>query len=88
MNLDALSTNSPFLKHPSLHSNCHYQKIYAKFDSKVFHPSRYGWESSPNNLDVNEQVSAFNETIITIVSYYVPSEVLTCDDRDFPWMNC
>ena len=77
--------------HPSLHSNCHHQIIYAKFDLKVFYPpyertvwhfSRtnsghikkaihpFDWESSLNNLDVNEQVSVFNETIMN----FVPNE--------------
>ena len=27
--------------HPSLHSNCHHQIIYAKFDLKVFYPPPY-----------------------------------------------
>ena len=66
----------------SLHSNCHHEIIYAKFDLKAFYPPPYkitawhfswensdrrkevinlfDWESSPNNLDVNEQVSVFN----------------------------
>ena len=40
-----------------------------------------------NNLDVNEQVSVFNETIMNIMSNFVPNELITCDDRDPPWMN-
>ena len=27
--------------HPSLHSNCHHQIIYAKFNLKVFYPPPY-----------------------------------------------
>ena len=27
--------------HPSLHSNCHYQIIFAKFDLKTFYPPPY-----------------------------------------------
>ena len=71
--------------HSSLHSNCHHQIIYAKFDLKVFYPLSYerivwhfsransdyikkaiklfDWESSLNNLDVNEQVSVFNKQL-------------------------
>ena len=95
--------------HPSLHSNCHHQIIYAKFDLKVFYPPPYSpvwhfsraanpdrikktislfdWESLLNNLDVIEQVSVFNETIMNIMSNFVPNELITCDDRDPPWMN-
>ena len=83
--------------HPSLHSNCHHQIIYAKFDLKVFYPPPYErtmwyfsrkksdhikkainlfvWESSLNNLDVNEQVSVFNETIMNIMFNFVPNEL-------------
>ena len=43
------------------------------------------WESLLNNLDVNEQVSAFNETTMNIMSNFVPNELITCDDP--PWMN-
>ena len=95
--------------HPSLHSDCHHQLIYAKFDLKVFYPPPYErtvchfsrensdhikrainlfhWESLLNNLDVNEQVSSFNETIMNIMSNFVPNELIACDDRGPPWMN-
>ena len=112
--IDLIFTSQPNMimdsgVHPSLHSNCHHQIIYAKFDLKVFYPPPYErtmwyfsrkksdhikkainlfvWESSLNNLDVNEQVSVFNETIMNIMSNFVPNELITCDDRDPPWMN-
>ena len=88
--------------HPLLHSNCHHQIIYAKFDLKFFYPPRYertvclfsrensdhikkainpfDWESSLNNLDVNDQVSVFNETIMNIMSNFVPNDLITCHD--------
>ena len=40
--------------HPSLHSNCHHQIIYAKFDLKVFYPPPYertDWHLSGANSD-------------------------------------
>ena len=95
--------------HPSLHSNCHHQIIYAKFDLKVSYPPPYErtvwhfspantdhikkaislfyWESLLNNLDVNEQVSVFNETIMNIIPNFVPNELIICYDRDPPWVN-
>ena len=42
----------------------------------------FDWESLLNNLDVNEQVSVFNETIMNIMSNFVPNELVTCDNRD------
>ena len=44
-------------------------------------------ESALTDLDVNEQVSVFNHTITKIMSYFVPNEMIICDDRDPPWMN-
>ena len=43
---------------------------------KAIHPC--GWKSS---------LSVFNETIMNIMSNFVPSELITCDDRDPPWKN-
>ena len=47
----------------------------------------FDWEPSLNNLDVNEQVSVSNETIMNIMSKFVPNQLITCNDRDPPWMN-
>ena len=112
--IDLIFTSQPNMimdsgVHPSLHSNCHHQIIYCKFDLKVFYTPSYertvrhfsrensdhikksinlfDWESLLNNLDVNEQVSVFNETIMNIMSDFVPNELITCDDRDPPWVN-
>ena len=111
--IDQIFTSQPNMimdsgVHPSLHSNCHHQIIYAKFDLKVFYPlpyekavwhfsransdyikkpSLFDLKSSLNNLDVNEQVSVFNETIMNIMSNFFPNELITCDDPDPPLMN-
>ena len=112
--IDLIFTSQPNMimdsgVHPSLHSNCHHQIIYDKFDLKIFyllpyerivwHFSRansdhikkaiklFDWESSPNNLDVKDQVSVFNETVMKIMPNFVPNELITCDDGDPPWMN-
>ena len=38
----------------------------------------FDWESSLDNLDVNEQVSVFNGTTMNIVSNFDPNELITC----------
>ena len=48
----------------------------------------FNWEYSLDNLDVNEQVSVFNESIMNSMFNFVPNELVTCDDRDLPLMNC
>ena len=45
------------------------------------------WKILFNNKTVNKQVSVFNETIINIVSIFVPNKRVTFDDSDPPWMN-
>ena len=48
----------------------------------------FDWKSSLNNLDVNEQVSVFNETIMNVISNFVPNKLITCDDWVLPgWID-
>ena len=44
-------------------------------------------EKSLSNLDVNKEVSVFNETIMNIFENFIPHETITCNDKDPPWMN-
>ena len=45
------------------------------------------WKTLFNNKTVNKQVSIFSETIINIVSNFVPNKRVTFDDSNPPWMN-
>ena len=47
----------------------------------------FDWESALHYIDVNDQVSVFNSTILNIVSNFIPNGNITCDDPDPPWMN-
>ena len=52
-NQNDLITDSGF--HPSLHSNCHHQVIYGKFNLKVFYPppyERHVWHYEHANVDM------------------------------------
>ena len=40
-----------------------------------------------SNLDINERGSFFNETILNIVSNFMPHETIICDDKDRPGIN-
>ena len=44
----------------------------------------FDWESALTDLDVNEQVPIFNDTITNIMSNFVPNEIIICDDHDPP----
>ena len=46
----------------------------------------FDWESALIDLDVNEQVPLFNDTITNIIiSNFVPNKINIGDDRDTPW---
>ena len=49
--------------------------------------SNFNWEKAFYNTNVNKKVSIFNETILNVLSNYIPHETLTCDDKDPPWFN-
>ena len=49
--------------------------------------SKFNWEKAFYNTAVNKKVSIFNETILYVLSNYIPHETLTCDDKDLPWFN-
>ena len=47
----------------------------------------FQWEKSFQNMNVNVMVHLFNRTIKNILHNFVPHEIITCDDRDPPWIN-
>ena len=38
-------------------------------------------------MSVNEKVNIFNNTILNILSNFIPHDILICDDKDPPWFN-
>ena len=72
-----------------LHTNCHHQIVFEKFDLKIYYPPPYerevwhyqeadatlirpavhefSWKIALSNLHVDEQVTAFNRTILNIL---------------------
>ena len=48
----------------------------------------FDWESALIDLDVDEQMPVFNDTIINVImSNFVPNEKNICDGRDPLWMK-
>ena len=47
----------------------------------------FDWENKLSLIDINDQVVLFNETIVNIMSNFIPNETITFDDRDPPWLN-
>ena len=40
-----------------------------------------------SNLNVDEQVTVFNRTILNITKNFISHETIVCDDKDPPWFN-
>ena len=69
-----------------------YQRLvwnYKKADSKNIRKALalVNWERLFDQLDINEQVAAFNETTLNVFQNYVPNKYITIDDKDPVWMN-
>ena len=47
----------------------------------------FDWNRALDNVSPNRQVSIFNDTILNIISNFMPNETIICDDRDPPWIN-
>ena len=92
--IDLLFTNQENLItdsgiHPSLHSNCHHQIIYGKFNWKIFFLPRTnadvffksisGSDRDKAFLDKSTEEKAYilTQTIINIMSNFIPNEIVT-----------
>ena len=40
-----------------------------------------------SNVNVDEQVTVFNRTILIILKNFIPHEPIACNDKDPPWFN-
>ena len=59
----------------------------ARFDLIKQSIDRFDWEGALGNLEVNEQVKIFTETLLNIFRNFIPNETITCKSRDPPWMT-
>ena len=48
---------------------------------------QFPWDNRISNIDVNQKVHIFNQTIKNILCNLMPHETVTCDDQDPPWFN-
>ena len=47
----------------------------------------FSWKRALSNLNIDEQVTVFNRTILNILKNYISHESIVCDDKDPPWFN-
>ena len=77
----------PPLHYPSPYERevWHYQN--ANVDQIRQAISEFPWDNHFTNINVNEQVQLFTQTIINIISNYIPHETITCDDSNPSWID-
>ena len=45
------------------------------------------WNSLFFNLNVNEMTIVFTDIFVGLISKYVPNKIITCNDKDAPWIT-
>ena len=63
----------------------HYQEADSILIRRAIH--EFNWKRALSNLNVDEQVTVFNRTILNIMKNFIPHETIVCDDKDPPWFN-
>ena len=63
----------------------HYEKANADLIRRSI--DQFPWDNRFSNIDVNQKVHLFNQTIKNILCNFIPHETVTCDDHDPPWIN-
>ena len=63
----------------------HYKDVDIELIRRVI--DGFNWKKAFSNKNVNEKVDTVNQTILNILSNFIPHETITCDDRDPPWFN-
>ena len=63
----------------------HFKKANADHIRKAI--NGFQWEKSFQNMNFNDMVHLFNRTIKNILHNFILYEIITCDDRDPPWID-
>ena len=49
--------------------------------------SRINWDNFLRGRNPNEQIKFLNDCILNVFSNYCPNKIITCNDKDTPWMT-
>ena len=67
---------------PYLREVWHYKGGNANLIKRAI--NNFNWEKAFSNTNINNKVSLFSKTILSILNNYVPHETIICDDKDNP----
>ena len=75
------------IKYPPLYERLVWD--YKNADSQSINKAieMFNWEKLFQNKNIHDQLKLFNETIVNIVSNYIPNKFITCNEKDLPWLN-
>ena len=75
------------IKYPALYEQLVWD--YKNLDSQSINKAIEMFNSGKlfQNENIRDQLKLFNETIVNIVSNYIPNKFITCNDKDPPWLN-
>ena len=63
----------------------HYKQAYTELIRRAI--TYFNWDRAFLNPNVNEKVFIFSNTMMNILSNFIPHETIACDDKDPPWFN-
>ena len=49
--------------------------------------SSINWAAAFSSLDVDEITELFSKSLIDILSTHIPNKIITCNEKDPPWMT-
>ena len=62
-----------------------YKNANATLISRAVH--EFDWENLFFGKNIHEQLNLFNTTVMNIFKNYIPNKIITCNDKDPPWIN-
>ena len=94
------SSIHPNCHHQIIHAEIDFKVFFPPpYQRKIWHYNRadyeglrncvnnFDWERAFSNNHIEKQVEIFNHTIQNIVSNFIPNELITINDKDYPWIS-
>ena len=68
---------------------CHFKEAKTDFIRRALND--FNWERAFSNTNVNEKVCnnwlSFNNSVLNVLSNFIPHETILCDDKDPRWSD-
>ena len=66
-----------------------YKSVLNKANSELIcrQINQFSWDNKFSNIDVNQKVYLFNQTVKNVLSNFIPHETVICDVQDPAWIK-